>query len=115
MNAGSNVFTKMDAKYKYYGYKLPKLAFWNVNSRTGTIPCKYNENGVLLISGFSQNVLSMVMNGKTDPWEALVAELETERYSSIPLITFGNKSETISKKRNQHKKNTITSIPDFLK
>ena len=46
MNAGSNVFKVMDQKFRAAGYKLPKLAFWNVNSRTGTIPCKFNENGV---------------------------------------------------------------------
>lgn len=116
MNAGSNVFTKMDAKYKYYGYKLPKLAFWNVNSRTGTIPCKYNENGVLLISGFSQNVLSMVMNGKTDPWEALVEELKSERYESIPLVTFnGSASKPTTKKTSKTKTTKKVEMPEFLK
>lgn len=99
MNASSNVFKNMSAKFKAHGYQLPKLAFWNVNSRTCTIPCKYNENGVLLISGFSQNVLSMIMNGKTDPYEALVEELSKERYSDIPLITFSqptsNKKEKV--------------------
>ena len=102
MNAGSNVFKKMDAKYHYYGYKLPKLAFWNVNSRTNTIPCKYNENGVLLISGFSQNVLSMVMNGKTDPYDALIEELNKERYEAITLVTFGDKGveASVSKENN---------------
>ena len=88
-NAGANVFKVMDQKFKAAGYKLPKLAFWNVNSRTGTIPCTYNENGVLLISGFSQNVLSMVMNGKTDPYDALIEELNKERYEAIPLVSFG--------------------------
>ena len=116
MNAGSNVFKKMDAKYKYYGYKLPKLAFWNVNSRTGTIPCKFNENGVLLISGFSQNVLSMVMNGKTDPYEALIEELDSERYAPIPLVTFGeNTSPSVTKKlRKSGKSSKKVEMPEFL-
>lgn len=98
MNAGSNVFKTMDAKFKAHGYKLPRLAFWNVNSRTTTIPCRFNENGVLLISGFSQNVLSMVMNGKTDPYEALVEELNKERYESIPLVTFSTMTKTKKEK-----------------
>ena len=108
-NAGSNVFKLMDQKFKAAGYKLPKIAFWNVNSRTGTIPCKYNENGVLLISGFSQNVLSMVMNGKTDPYDALIEELKKERYANIPLVAFadGEKKET--------KKIDKIDMPDFLK
>lgn len=109
-NAGSNVFKVMDQKFKAAGYKLPKLAFWNVNSRTGTIPCKFNENGVLLISGFSQNVLSMVMNSKTDPYDALIEELNKERYESIPLATFGTKG---TKKTTAKSKKV--EMPEFLK
>lgn len=121
MNAGSNVFKAMDAKFKAAGYKLPKLAFWNVNSRTATIPCKYNENGVLLISGFSQNVLSMVMNGKTDPYDALIEELDGERYAAIPLIEFGGSSTPRGTKRAGTRKRSSTSskkrveMPEFLK
>ena len=112
MRADSNVFKKMDEKYKAAGYKLPKLAFWNINSRTGTIPCKYNENGVLLISGFSQNVLSMVMNGKTDPYEALIEELKGERYAPIPLVSFGKGQKTSTRKKSVRK---TLAMPEFLK
>lgn len=120
MNGGSNVFKVMDQKFKAAGYKLPKLAFWNVNSRTGTVPCKYNENGVLLISGFSQNVLSMVMNGKTDPRDALIEELDKERYSAIPLVDFGDSASAVSptatKKRTTRKAVSKTiATPEFLK
>lgn len=85
-NYDSNVINNAAAKFACYGYKLPKLVFWNVASRTSTIPCKYNENGVLLVSGFSVNILKMVLNGKTDPFEAVVEELGKERYNSIPLL-----------------------------
>lgn len=115
MNAGSNVFKLMDQKFRAAGYKLPKLAFWNVNSRTGTIPCKFNENGVLLISGFSQNVLSMVMNGKTDPYDALIEELDKERYAPIPLVTFGNGNPTTSATKTVRRKTTKkVEMPEFL-
>ena len=119
-HADSNVFKKMDAKYRAAGYKLPKLAFWNVNSRTGTIPCKYNENGVLLISGFSQNVLSMVMNGKTDPYDAIIEELNKERYAPIPLVSFGSITPTAAKKTVTRKRSSTSSkkrveMPEFLK
>ena len=98
-NVEDNVFVNMSAKFKAHGYELPKLVFWNVNSRTMTIPCHFNSKGVLLISGFSQNVLSMVMNGKTDPYEALVEELSKERYSQVPLVTFSTITKT-NKKEN---------------
>ena len=121
MHADSNVFKVMDAKFKAAGYKLPKLAFWNVISRTCTIPCKYNENGVLLISGFSQNVLSMVMNGKTDPYDALVTELSKARYESIPLVSYGTPvvqtTGTGRKPTRKESKKEISksSVPEFLK
>ena len=85
-NYDSNVIHNAAVRFAHYGYKLPKLVFWNVASRTTTIPCKYNENGVLLVSGFSVNILKMVLNGKTDPFEAVVEELDKERYNSIPLL-----------------------------
>jgi hypothetical protein len=42
-----------------------------------------NENGVALVSGFSVNIVRMVMSGKTDPWEVLKETLDNERYSPI--------------------------------
>lgn len=81
----SNVtlFGTIAKKYAMYGYKLPRLIFWNVNSRTGTIPVKENELGVALVSGFSTNIVNMVMSNKTDPYECLLDTLNTERYQPI--------------------------------
>lgn len=59
------------------------MIFWNVNSRTGTIPVKENELGVALVSGFSVNVVKMVMSGKTEPFECLLEVLNSERYAPI--------------------------------
>jgi hypothetical protein len=95
-----NVIELAQRNFESAGYKLPKLVFWNVCSRTNTIPCKHNENGVLLVSGFSVNVLKMVMNGETDPYKALLKELNSERYTNIPLIeiVYNNvKKKTVNK------------------
>lgn len=77
------LFYNVERKYKEAGYKLPKLAFWNVCSRTKTIPVKENDLGVCLISGYSQNVLQMVMSEKYDPYEVLIEMLDKERYEKI--------------------------------
>lgn len=77
------LFATIAKKYATYGYKLPKLIFWNVNSRTGTIPVKENELGVALVSGFSVNIVNMVMSNKLDPYECLLDVLNTERYQPI--------------------------------
>lgn len=77
------LFDAINKKYVDAGYKMPRLVFWNVNSRTGTIPVKENDLGVALVSGFSVNVVKMVMSGKLDPYECLLETLNTERYAPI--------------------------------
>jgi hypothetical protein len=77
------LFDNITREYNIAGYKMPRLVFWNVNSRTNTIPVTENENGVALVSGFSVNIVRMVMSGKTDPWEVLKETLDNERYSPI--------------------------------
>ena len=79
----SRLFNVILQRYEAAGYKLPRLVFWNVNSRTGTIPVKENDLGVALVSGFSQNVASMVMSGKLDPYECLMETLNSERYKPV--------------------------------
>ena len=77
------LFDTIAKKYAEYGYQMPRLVFWNVNSRTGTIPVKNNALGVALVSGFSVNVAKMVMSGKTDPFECLLETLNDKRYDPV--------------------------------
>lgn len=77
------LFNEIRERYSAAGYKLPRLAFWNVCSRSGTIPVRENDLGVTLVSGFSPAVVKMVLSNKTDPYECLVEQLNTERYKPI--------------------------------
>ena len=77
------LFERIRQKWEAAGYKLPRIIFWNVNSRTGTIPLQQNENGVVLCSGFSQTQFKMLMSNKTDPYEVLVEALNVERYQPV--------------------------------
>ena len=77
------LFDVISYKYNRYGYRMPKLTFWNVDSRTNTIPVTENENGVALVSGFSQNAIKIAMTGETDPYKALMEILNSNRYSKI--------------------------------
>lgn len=79
------LFDEIKERYNKAGYDLPKLIFWNVNSRTKTIPLIENELGVILFSGFSQNVLKMVMSNKYNPYEVLIETLDSERYEAIKV------------------------------
>ena len=86
----SNILTKslfevIAGRYADARYALPRLIFWNVNSRTQTIPLTENELGVALVSGFSQNVLKMVMSCKYDPYEVLIETITCPRYDRIKV------------------------------
>ena len=77
------LFDTIREKWDAAGYKLPRLVFWNVCSRTGTIPVKENDMGVALVSGFSPNIADMVMSGELDPYKCLVNKLMSERYQPV--------------------------------
>lgn len=79
----NRLFDVIAQKYADAGYQIPRLVFWNVNSRTGTIPVKENDLGVALVSGFSVNIAKMVMSGQTDPFECLLETLNSERYAPV--------------------------------
>lgn len=95
-NFRSTLFDEIAVKYKKHGYTLPSLAFWNLCSRTGTIPVKENEMGVKLVSGFSPTVVEMVLSNKTDPYETLLEKLNSERYDMVEQTfnEFTNKKGT---------------------
>lgn len=78
-----SLFDEIKARYNQAGYQLPRLIFWNVNSRTQAVPLVENDLGVALVSGFSQNVLKMVMSSKYDPYEVLIEIITAERYDPI--------------------------------
>ena len=79
----ANLFNVIEQKYAQAGYKLPRLVFWNVNSRTGTVPVRQNKLGVALVSGFSVNICNMVMSGELDPYKCLLDTINSERYKPV--------------------------------
>jgi hypothetical protein len=82
----NTLFEEIDKKYAAAGYKMPRLVFWNVCSRTNTIPVKEHVLGVALVSGFSVNIAKMVMSNKTDPYECLVETLKAPRYDLVEEV-----------------------------
>lgn len=83
MSYYQTLFETIQKRWEAAGYVMPRLVFWNVNSRTNTIPVTSNKAGVILVSGFSVNTVKMVMSGSTDPWEALKGVLDSERYDAV--------------------------------
>ena len=79
------LFEKIRQKWENAGYKLVRIIFWNIASRTGTVPLQQNENGIVLCSGYSQSQFKMIQSNKTDPYEVLVEALNVERYLPIEI------------------------------
>jgi hypothetical protein len=77
------LFEVISDEYAEYGYKMPKLVFWNICSRTNAVPIQENENGVVLVSGFSPTIASMVFSTKLNPYDVLLEKLNSERYDKV--------------------------------
>lgn len=83
-NYDKTLFETIQNEYKKFGYKLPKIVFWNVDSRGNkTIPIQQNECGLTLVSGFSTNIFKMVLGKDLDPYKQLLSILNSERYKPV--------------------------------
>lgn len=68
------------------GYKLPEVIFWNVSSQNRQQPVTKNEQGVLLVSGCTPRLFSMIADGSisdSTPYEFMMEVLMSERYEKI--------------------------------
>ena len=70
-------------KFAKYGYKLPQIVFWNVESRNLQQPVTKNEQGVALVSGTSPQIFSMLSEGILDPYSFMLETLSSKRYERI--------------------------------
>ena len=75
------LFDQFAERYKEFGYNLPRICFWNICGRT--VPLINNKLGVTLVSGFSPVNIKMVLSSKLDPFEALIEQLNVERYKPV--------------------------------
>ena len=80
------LFETIKEKWSRHGYTMPGIIFWNVNSRTQTIPVQANECGVTLVSGYSPNIVKMIISGEINPYESLKSILNSDRYKVIEEI-----------------------------
>jgi hypothetical protein len=77
------LFEQIKKRYEAAGYVMPRTVFWNVGSRTGTVPIQEHKTGTALVSGYSPAIAKMVFSAKTDPYEVLLETLDVERYKVI--------------------------------
>jgi len=65
------------------GYALPRVVFWNVASRNRQQPVTQNEQGVVLVSGNTPRIFSMITSGNLSPYAFMMEALNSERYANI--------------------------------
>ena len=65
------------------GYQLPRVVFWNVQSRNQQQPVTQNEQGVALVSGCTPRIFSMLKSGILSPLGYMLDILGAERYAKI--------------------------------
>lgn len=77
------VFDLMKNKYAHYGYRLPDIIFWNVNSSQKNMPVTMSETGAALVSGFSPVIFDMALSGEISPLKVMEKVISSERYKKI--------------------------------
>ena len=82
-NAGATNFENAKSKFEAHGYRLPKIVFWNVQSRNNQQPVTQNEQGVALVSGCTPRIFSMLQSGTLSPMGYMLEVLGSERYEKI--------------------------------
>ena len=71
-------------KWRQYGYKIPRVIFWNLDARHNNIPAI--GDGFSYVSGFSMNMVECILSGK-DGVDLMLEKLNSERYATIFSIT----------------------------
>ncbi len=78
------LFEQIEEEYKAAGYTMPRLIFWNLCGRSDTLPMVDNENGLCLLSGFSQHAAKVAAKKEIkDPYECLLQVLDAPRYQRV--------------------------------
>jgi hypothetical protein len=72
--------------YNDAGYKMPKIVYWNIQSRQDNIPVKFDKQGTALVSGFSPALLTALLSGKDiTPYSIMSDVINSERYDKIKI------------------------------
>lgn len=85
---GKNIYKtqheNLKERFENIGLKLPKIIYWNLRSDTSDFPVSCNENGVVLLSGYSPSLLNNLLNGDDiNPLNVVLSIINNERYNLI--------------------------------
>ena len=76
----------IEREYADAGYTMPKIVYWNLNSRNTDSPVHFDKAGTALVSGFSGSLLKNLLGGKDlSPISMMLSVVESERYNLITI------------------------------
>jgi hypothetical protein len=83
---GQTNYDAIRQKYARAGYKLPRLVWWNVNSRNDQHPIRSDAEGTALVSGASPSILKSLLAAKSfSPMDVVYETVNKPRYERITL------------------------------
>lgn len=84
-NGGSLTFTEeMRERFADAGYEMPKLVYWNVDSRKDTFLASKNDPNAILVSGQSASTFKNLIKGiDLSAFEIMVQTLNDPRYDCV--------------------------------
>ena len=84
-NGGSLTFTEeMRKRFAEHGYEMPKLVYWNVDSRKDTFLASKNDPNTILVSGQSASTFKNLIKGiDLSAFEIMVQTLNDPRYDCV--------------------------------
>lgn len=77
-------FEMMRAEYEKFGYRLPKIVFWNLNASNKSVPVTRHETGTAMVSGYSPSLLKGILSGGMTPEQIMLDVVMDDRYSLSP-------------------------------
>ena len=84
-DGGSLTFTEeMRKRFAEHGYEMPKLVYWNVDSRKDTFLASKNDPNAILVSGQSASTFKNLIKGiDLSAFEIMVQTLNDPRYDCV--------------------------------
>lgn len=74
----------IEKMYAESGYKMPKIVYWNLQSRNGGVPVGFDTSGTALISGFSPSIMQSILGSKDfNPVSIMEKTIMSERYEKV--------------------------------
>ena len=85
-NSRQTNFEEIKDMYEEAGYNLPKLVWWNVASRQKNVPITKDNNGNVMVSGYSPSILQYILGtDEYNPIDMMLEVIQSERYKDVTI------------------------------